>query len=126
MRGFFDLLDDVEFPTTRQRVLMNRYSTRAGGPSKEEVARYLGREADYVIPYDRKIILAANTGKPFITSSISMRWNKAASAIRELVDDIEAFGVASVAKPATVSSRDSAGQVAPSGRLANNIGGELA
>ena len=126
VRGFFDLLDDVEFPTTRQRVLMNRYSTRAGGPSKEEVARYLGREADYVIPYDRKIILAANTGKPFITSSISMRWNKAASAIRELVDDIEAFGVASVAKPATVSSRDSAGQVAPSGRLANNIGGELA
>ena len=125
VRGFFDLLEEVDFPAARQRVLLNRYSTRAGSPTTQEVSRYLGREADYVIPYDRKVILAANTGKPFITGSISTRWNKAASAIREIVDDIEATGVViPVAKRVPETSRDNEAQIAP-GRLATD-GGEFA
>ena len=88
VRGFFDLLDEVDFPEERQRVLLNRYSTRAGGPSAQEVARYLGRSPDYVVPYDRKVVLAANTGKPFIMNQ--MRWNKSSQAIRAVADDVAA------------------------------------
>ena len=87
VRGFFDLLSEVEFPQERQKVLLNRYSTRAGGPSTQEVASYLGRSADYVIPYDRKVVLAANVGKPFVQTSGA--WSKSGRAIKSLVDDIE-------------------------------------
>ena len=92
VRGFFDLLAEVEFPEQRQRVLLNRYSTRAGGPSTDEVSRYLGRDADYVIPFDRKVVLAANTGKPFIMNPV--RWGKASASIRMMADDIESMAEA--------------------------------
>ena len=87
VRGFFSLLSEVEYPRAQQRVLLNRYSTRAGGPNVQEVSRYLGRDADYLIPFDRKVVQAANTGSPFISSGL--RWNKAANAIRAIADEIE-------------------------------------
>lgn len=88
VRGFFSLLKEVEFPITRQKLLLNRYSTRAGGPSATEVSRYLGRVPDYVVPHDRRVVLAANTGIPFVLQA--GRWNKAAVAIRMIADDLEA------------------------------------
>lgn len=94
VRGFFELLDEVDFPSSRQRVLLNRYSTRAGGPSTQEVSRYLGREADYVIPYDRSVVLAANTGRPFVMGA--RRWSKAIKAVRAIADDIQSESSTSI------------------------------
>jgi pilus assembly protein CpaE len=124
VRGFFELLDEVDFPASRQKVLLNRYSTRAGGPSAQEVSRYLGRDADYVIPFDRKVIAAANTGKPFITSPI--RWSKAAKSIREIADDIEG-NQARVSVPkhdAEPAALEDTGLIQPP-RLAGDGGGDL-
>ncbi|KAA5545882.1 AAA family ATPase [Roseiconus nitratireducens] len=90
VRGYFDLLEEVEFPDRRQKVLLNRYSKRGGGPRVSEVARYLGRKPDYVVPFDRRVILAANTGKPFVLGA--SRWNKSAAAIRAIADDLELLG----------------------------------
>lgn len=87
VRGYFDLLAEVEFPEAQQKVLLNRYTTRSGGPGVSEVARYLDREIDYVLPFDRSILLAANTGKPFVSSA--SRWNRSAKAIRNMADEIE-------------------------------------
>ena len=87
VRGFFDLLEEVDFPAHRQKVLLNRYSTSAGGPRVSDVGRYLGRQPDYVVPFDRRVILAANTGQPFVLNAA--RWNKAASAIRTIVKDLQ-------------------------------------
>lgn len=104
VRGFFDLLQEVDFPDSRQSVLLNRYSTRAGGPRVSDVARYLGRTPDYVMPFDRRVILAANTGKPFVLGS--SRWNKSASAIRAIADDLQLLGEEKyAAKPARSATR---------------------
>lgn len=89
VRGYFDLLSEVEFPEARQKVLLNRYTTKSGGPAVSEVTRYLDRDVDYVIPIERNILLAANTGKPFVTGA--SRWNRAAKAIRSMADEIEAL-----------------------------------
>lgn len=125
VRGFFDLLDEVDFPENRQRVLLNRYSTRAGGPSVADVASYLGREPDYVIPFDRKVILAANTGKPFVSSALG--WNKAARAIRSIADDLSHRTTPQ--KSHAMPNRHShpvSNPVAEPTRLDNELGGDMA
>ena len=105
IRGFFQLLEDVDFPEDRWRVLLNRYSTNSGAPPVSEVERYLGRAIDHVVPLDRKVLLSANTGRPLVMSG--MRWSKSLRAIRELVDEIERLhdqGVATSAS-STVNAR---------------------
>lgn len=86
VRGFFELLADVEFPKDRQRIVLNRFSRSGSSPGRGEVEQYLGRTVDYVIPFDKKIVQAANTGSPFVLSL--SRFSKAKRAIRDLVDDI--------------------------------------
>ena len=103
VRGFFDLLDEVEFKKSRQKVLLNRYSTRSGGPNVADVAKYLGRDPDYVIPFDRKVVLAANTGKPFVLGA--NRWNRAAKAIRMIASDLSE-------SPHAIESRTAAAEIA--------------
>ena len=105
IRGFFQLLRDVEFPEDRWRVLLNRYSTASGAPAIAEVERYLGHEVDHVVPFDRKVLLSANTGKPLMMSGL--RWSKSVRAIKEVVNSIEQLhdqGVASAAA-STVNAR---------------------
>ena len=87
VRGFFSLLDDVEFSETRQRVLLNRYSQMGGNPSRWEVESYLQREVDHVVPFDRRVIRAANTGHPFVLDA--SRFSRTARAISAIVDEVE-------------------------------------
>ena len=47
----------------------------------------LGKTVDYVIPWDKKFVLAANVGQPLLTSKF--RWNKSFKALSQIVDSIE-------------------------------------
>ncbi|WP_182865118.1 AAA family ATPase [Rhodopirellula sp. JC639] len=87
VRGFFDLLDEVDFPVDRQRVVLNRFSKTGGSPSRHDVERYLGRTVDHVVPYDKRIVQSANIGHPFVMSP--NRFSKSARAIREMAGAIE-------------------------------------
>ncbi len=87
VRGFFDLLSEVDFAVERQRILLNRFSKSGGSPSRGDVERYLGRQVDHVIPFDKRVIQAANLGHPFVLSP--NRFSKSARTIRKLVDSIE-------------------------------------
>lgn len=87
VRGFFDLLSEVDFAVERQRILLNRFSKAGGSPSRADVERYLGRQVDHLIPFDKRVIQAANLGHPFVLSP--NRFSKSARAIRKLVDSIE-------------------------------------
>lgn len=87
IRGFFGLLDDVDFSESRQRVLLNRYSRMGGNPTQWEVESYLDRGVDHVVPFDKRIIRAANTGHPFVLTA--SRFSKTTAAIRAVVDEIE-------------------------------------
>ncbi len=89
VRGFFSLLDDVEFSEARQRVLLNRYSQMGGNPNRWEVESYLDREVDHIVPFDRRVIRAANTGNPFVLSA--PRFSKTARAISAIVAEIESI-----------------------------------
>ena len=86
IKGFFTLLEEFDFPIERQNIVLNRFATKSGAPSVSEVARYLNRDPDYVIPFSPKLLTAANTGVPFIKNA--PRWNKSATALRNMARDI--------------------------------------
>ena len=94
VRGFFELLDDVEFSESKQRILLNRFTRAGGNPSRTEVESYLDRDVDHVIPFDRKFIQAANTGQPFVLNA--GRFSKSARTVREIATEIEELSPASV------------------------------
>lgn len=92
VRGFFDLLDDVEFPESKQRLLLNRFTRSGGNPSRTEVESYLDRDVHHLIPYDSKVIRAANTGQPFVLNA--RRFSKSARTVRNIVAEIESLSSA--------------------------------
>lgn len=87
VRGFFQLLQDVGFDEQRWSLILNRFSSYAGSPGVAEVERFVGQTVDYVIPWDKKFVLAANVGQPLLTSKF--RWNKSFKALSQIVDSIE-------------------------------------
>lgn len=89
IRGFFQLLQDVGFSEERWRIVLNRYSTKAGAPSMNDVENYLGRGVDHIVPHDNKVILSANLGQPLMQAH--PRWNKAAQRIKAIADEVEAL-----------------------------------
>lgn len=86
VRGFFKLLHDVDFPVSRQRIVLNRFTKIGNCPNRKEVETYLGRTVDHVVPFENRIIQAVNVGAPFVASS--SRFSKSKRAIQELVDRI--------------------------------------
>jgi pilus assembly protein CpaE len=87
VRGFFDLLSEVDFAVERQRILLNRFTKSGGSPGRSDVERYLGRSVDHLIPFDKRVIQAANMGHPFALST--NRFSKSVKAIRLLASSIE-------------------------------------
>lgn len=60
-----DLLGNLGFPVERQRMVLNRYASLAGGLKPLDVANRLNRAIDFVLPYDKRVVIAANTGQPY-------------------------------------------------------------
>src|SRR5205085_1192326 len=83
--------DALGFSGGRQRVILNRYSTFAGNLRPEDVARRLGREVNHVLPYEKKLLIAANIGQPYILGA--RRWFGAglARALDHLVEEVDAL-----------------------------------
>jgi pilus assembly protein CpaE len=63
------LMDELGFPRERERVILNRSTNVLGSLKPGEVAQRLGREIDLVLPYEKKVIVAANMGRPYIQSA---------------------------------------------------------
>ncbi len=68
----------------------------------EEVAQRLGHAVDHVVPYDRRVITAANVGEPFVAECRPVQLR--APRIGRIVDEIERLGPAVEAQPATLSA----------------------
>lgn len=119
VRGFFELLADVEFPPARQKIILNRFTRSGNCPSRSDVELYLGRTVDYVIPFDKKIVQAANTGSPFVLSL--NRFSRSKRAIRDLVDDIsEATTHSATTRPAHHVHNESVNELIEPGPSARN------
>ncbi len=73
----------------RLRVVLNRYTTLPGSVSPADVANRLGHAVDHVIPFDKGIVVAANTGEPYVLRP--SRFFGCGRQLRGLVDDIDAM-----------------------------------
>ena len=63
---FLEVLKGLGVSPDRQRVVLNRYTTLPGSVKPAEVANRLGHNVDHVIPFDKGIVVAANTGEPYV------------------------------------------------------------
>lgn len=84
-----ELLDGLGYDRTRQRLVLNRYATTSGNIRADQVATELRRDVDHVIPYDRQVVLAANTGQPYVFNA--GRFSRLGRSTRALVREVEAM-----------------------------------
>lgn len=83
------LLDSLGLPRDRQRIILNRYTGSSDNLKPAAVANRLGRPVDLVVPWSKKIAVAANIGRPAIFS-LNRFWG-AGKALHELVKDAGSF-----------------------------------
>ena len=87
-----ELLAGLGYPPEGQRVLLNRYTSIAGSLRPEDVATRLGRSVDLVLPYDKNVLMAANTGRPYALSP--SRFFGFGPSLKELIADVEGLTLA--------------------------------
>lgn len=85
------VLDDLGYPKSKRRLILNRYSSYVGNLPPEEVTKRMGFDIDFIVPYERRLLVAANTGMPFILQS--MRFSKFHRALERIGDDILSLAV---------------------------------
>ena len=85
-----EVLRGLGLSAERQRIVLNRYTTLPGSVNPSAVANRLGHAVDHVIPFDKRIVIAANTGEPYVLRA--SRLFGCGRQLRRLVDDIEAMG----------------------------------
>ncbi len=83
------LLDSLEYPQDRLRIVVNRYQQVPGNPMIDDIARSLRMPVEHILPYDKRAITAANIGKPFAMNFV--RWSKLHRAMGELRDEVLAL-----------------------------------
>lgn len=84
-----EVLERIGFPPEKQSIILNRYTSIAGSIPAEDVASRMQRAVDHVVPYDKKIVTASNTGVPFAMQSL--RFSKAHRAMEEIVSHVESI-----------------------------------
>jgi pilus assembly protein CpaE len=81
------LLTDLGTPPERFRIILNRYMQFPGNLKPSDVARYLGRDVDYVVPFNKQVVVATNLGRPYILRA--RRLFGFGRAIRRIINDLE-------------------------------------
>ncbi len=80
------VLERIGYPAARQSIILNRQQRIAGSLSIADVAERMGREIDHVLPFDKKVVSAANCGVPIATAPIRLSgFNR---ALANLADDV--------------------------------------
>ncbi len=80
------VLDSMGFPKERQRIILNRYSNFAGNLKPDDVAQRLGRDINHIVPYQKKLLIASNIGKPYVLSA--RRWWGVGKAFQQILDEL--------------------------------------
>jgi len=84
-----EVLGGLGFPPEQQRIIINRYTKLPGNLKPHEVAERLGRDLDYVLPYEKGVVVAANTGEPYVLKAGP--FSAYGRQMRRLIDDIAAM-----------------------------------
>jgi pilus assembly protein CpaE len=68
---FLAVLDALGLPRDRQRLILNQnYSRFAGNLTPGDIQQRLGRDLDFVFHYAKRLMVAMNTGQPYILKSM--------------------------------------------------------
>jgi pilus assembly protein CpaE len=89
--SLLDVLERIGFPAERQSLIINRHQHIAGSLALPDVAARLGRQIDHVLPYDKRVIEAANTGEPIGAKPPSFGFGGFSRSLRRLVDEVESL-----------------------------------
>lgn len=80
-----DMLDRLEIPADRERIVLNRNTPPFPGQlGRDEVAERIGRDVDFEVPYDKRVLSALNLGRPRILDAGRRGWG---AVVREIVED---------------------------------------
>jgi len=91
-----EMLDQIEIPGDRTRVVLNRTMPPFPGQlARDEVGRRIGRDVDFEVPYDKHVLTALNLGEPRILAAGRRGWG---AVLSEIVDDADAIGSVQVAQ----------------------------
>ncbi len=82
-----EVLDRIGFPATRQSVILNRYQRVTGSLSIDDVATQMGRRIDHVLPFEKRVMMAANVGDPIALRPA--RFNAFSRELQALIGDVE-------------------------------------
>jgi pilus assembly protein CpaE len=87
--SLLNVLERIGFPAERQKLIVNRNQSIAGNLSLPDIAGRLQRSIDYVFPFDKRVIAAANLGQP--EGLHSMRFSGFSRMLQTLVSDVESL-----------------------------------
>lgn len=85
--GLLDVLKRIGFPEERQSIIVNRQQRVAGSLSLPDVAARFGRPIDFVLPFEKRVMVAANSGQP--VAQQSSRLSGFCRVLSQVVDSIE-------------------------------------
>lgn len=80
------VLERIGYPAERQSIILNRQQRVAGSLSIEDVAERMQRDIDYVLPFDKKVVAAANCGVPIAMAT--MRFGGFSRGLEALASDV--------------------------------------
>jgi len=86
------VIAQIGFPKERTKIVLNNNFEKApGGLTLADVEARLDADVDYIIPYQKRLITALNTGRPYILHGTQLfGFGK---AVKRLVDDVLADNV---------------------------------
>jgi len=85
--GLLDVLKRIGFPEERQSIIVNRQQRIAGGLSLQDVAQRFGRQIDFVLPFEKRVMAAANMGEPIAQQN--PRLSGFCKVLSQVIDSIE-------------------------------------
>jgi pilus assembly protein CpaE len=86
------ILNGIGFPESRQRIVLNyNYRGFLGNLRPADIGQRLDRSPDYVVPFDKRVVVSMNTGSPHILHAA--RWQGFRRTVNALVDDLDGFAI---------------------------------
>ncbi len=117
--SLLNVLERIGFPAERQKLIVNRNQSIAGNLSLPDIAGRLQRSIDYVFPFDKRVIAAANLGQP--EGLQSMRFSGFSRMLQTLVSDVESLAAGALEMSQASSGRTVSGTSRQEQTLVNPV-----
>ena len=86
------VLEGLGLPASRQRLVLNyNYKPFLGNLRPADIGERLQRTIDYVVPYEKRILISMNTGSPYILHA--NRWQRFGRTINQVTTYLDGLAV---------------------------------